>query len=198
MADYEVKQGDCLTSIAKSFGVYWEHLWKLSENAELRKKRNNPNILFPGDIVVVPETQLRLEDRSGEPAKLKIRFLAAGKPLANEAYTLKIAEQTLQGITDSSGLLQQPIPHDATEATLVLDREKLEFPLAIGHLDPIDQVSGVQARLNNLGYHCAAVDGIMGPLTRSALLTFQESYVLKQTGEPDSATCDKLRSLHGC
>ena len=99
MADYEVKQGDCLTSIAKSFGVHWEHLWKLSENAELRKKRNNPNILFPGDIVVVPETKLRLEDRSvdtqhtfvkqGEPARLKIRLLAAGKALADKAIADK-------------------------------------------------------------------------------------------------------------
>ncbi len=208
MPDHVVKQGECLSSIAESYGLYWKHVWTLAQNLELRTKRKNPNVLFPGDIVVVPERELRIEDRQvdqrhkfikkGEPVKLKIRLLAAGKAIANENYLLQIGGQNLQGSTDASGLLEQAIPHDATEGTLVLGKERLQFPLEIGHLDPFNEISGVQARLNNLGYHCGAVDGILGPLTRSALQTFQETYQLKQTSQPDSATCEKLRSLHGC
>jgi hypothetical protein len=208
MANHVVKQGECLSSIAKSCRLDWEHLWTLAENSELRKKRKNPNILLPGDVVVIPERRLRIEDRpvdqghtfvkKGETVKLKIRLLAAGKALANETYTLKVGGRNLQGSTDASGLLEQPIPHDVSEGELVLDKEKLSFHLKIGHLDPFNEISGVQARLNNLGYHCGAVDGIVGPHTQSALLTFQETYQLRQTGQPDSATCEKLRSMHGC
>jgi hypothetical protein len=208
MPEHEVEQGDCLSSLASQNGLYWESVWALPQNLALRTKRKNPNILFPGDTVFVPEKELRYEDRrvdqrhqfvmKGEPVKLKIRFLAAGKPIAGETYLLKIAGQNLQGKTDSSGILEQQIPPDTTEATLILGKEKLEFPLEIGCLDPSAEVSGVQGRLNNLGFHCGAVDGIAGPLTRSALLTFQETYELDQTGKPDTATCEKLRSQHGC
>ena len=137
MANHVVKQGECLSSIAKSCGLDWEHLWTLAENSELRKKRKNPNILLPGDVVVIPERRLRIEDRpvdqghtfvkKGESVKLKIRLLAAGKALANETYMLKVGGQNLQGSTDASGLLEQPISHDVTEGELVLDKEKLSL-----------------------------------------------------------------------
>jgi hypothetical protein len=206
--EYQVNQGDCLSSICSGNGLFWKTVWALPQNLGLRDKRKNPNILLPGDTLFVPDRDLKYEDRpvdnrhqfvmKGEPVKLKVRLLAAGKPVSGESYILQIGGRNLQGTTDSSGMLEQEIPPDATDATLLLGKEKLQFPLQVGSLDPPTEVSGAQGRLNNLGFHCGQVDGIAGPVTRSALLTFQETYKLDQTGKPDAATCERLRSQHGC
>jgi hypothetical protein len=207
MPDHVIQQGECVASLAYQYGFHWRRLWQLPQNQSLRAKRPNPNILYPGDILYIPDKQLRSESRSTtrrhpfvkktEPVKLKIRLLAAGKPVANEPYQLKIDSAVLAGTTDPSGILIEVIPPGACAAQLVLTRARLEYQLEIGHLDPLTEVSGLQARLNNLGYHCGSVDGILGPLTRSALKTFQETYQLKLTGEPDAATLDKLKSEYG-
>jgi hypothetical protein len=206
--DHHVKQGDCFSSIAPSYGFSWKTLWTLPQNSALREKRKNPNVLLPGDKIVVPKKDLRYEGRPVEkrhpfvmkdgPVKLKICLLAAGKPISAEHYVLKIGGEQLEGVTNEAGILEQPIPPGAKEATLVLGKEKVELRLKIGHLDPHTEISGVQGRLNNLGFHCGAVDGIIGPHTRSALITFQETFQLEQSGEADAATCEKLRSQHGC
>lgn len=207
MPEHVVQQGECVASLAFLYGFHWKRLWQLPQNQSLRAKRPNPNILLPGDILFIPEKQLRSENRATtrrhpfvkktEPVKLKVRLLAAGKPVADEEYQLKIAGAVQTGHTDSSGILIEVIPPDAREAQLVLTKNGLEYPLEIGHLDPLTEITGVQARLNNLGYHCGSVDGILGPLTHSALRTFQETYQLKISGEPDGPTLDKLKSKYG-
>jgi hypothetical protein len=202
-----VQQGECVSSIAKHYGFEWKRIWNLAENSNLRLKRKNPNILHPGDTLFVPEKQPRNEDRStdavhqfrlkGTPCKLRIRLLSAGKPMANEPYKL-IVGTLLEGTTDGDGLLEQIIPEEATSGKLLVGKHLLELRLDIGHLDPITEVSGVQARLNNLGFHCGPVDGLLGPMTRSAIYTFQETYDLEMTGAPDQPTQDKLKERHGC
>jgi hypothetical protein len=207
LPSHVVKQGECLASIGAQYGFTSKALWALSENAALRNKRKNPHILLPGDRVFVPQKDPKNEGRPVDQrhkfvkhqlVKLKICLLAAGKPIANQGYVLKVGGKNLQGTTDASGILEKPIPADATDATLVLGLDKLELQLKIGSLDPSTEATGVQGRLNNLGFHCGAVDGIVGPLTKSALMVFQETYQLKQTGKIDDATREKLRSLHGC
>jgi hypothetical protein len=63
-----------------------------------------------------------------------------------------------------------------------IDRE-----LAIGHLDPIGLVSGVQARLQNLGYPCA-VTGESDETTLAALRIFRARNGLSgdEASDPDS------------
>lgn len=87
--DYEVQQGDCVGSIAFANGFNWETIWNHPQNAALKKKRKDPNVLFPGDVVHIPDLRIREETRStehlhwfklkGGPARLCIQLLEAGK-----------------------------------------------------------------------------------------------------------------------
>ena len=55
MPNYTVKQGEYLSKIAKSFGFAdYKAIWDHPENAEFKKKRKNPNILYPGDNLFIP------------------------------------------------------------------------------------------------------------------------------------------------
>lgn len=207
MPNHIVEQGECLSSIAAQYRYDWDYLWSLSENADLKRNRKNPNILLPGDVVFVPDLTQREEQRGTDqkhnfvlknlPVKLHLRLLNAGTPIANEKYRIEIEGQVIEGTTDSNGALKEVIPPTAEQARLVLVKEQKEVMLDVGHLDPLMTVSGVQARLNNLGYDCGKVDGIQGPLTASALSSFQETYKLKITGKADSQTTNKLKDLYG-
>jgi len=57
MATYVVKPGDNLTKIARKFGIAsWRDLYNDPQNAAFKRKRPNPNIIFPGDTLYVPDT----------------------------------------------------------------------------------------------------------------------------------------------
>ena len=73
-----------------------------------------------------------------------------------------------------------------------------ERELLLGGVDPIDQVSGVQGRLNNLGFDCGKIDGICGEHTRAAIREYQRSRKLAETGSPDEATRRQLQADYGC
>lgn len=54
-----VKQGECLSKIARSYGVDdWKLVWEHGSNAGLREKRASPHVLHAGDVVVVPGAAL--------------------------------------------------------------------------------------------------------------------------------------------
>src|SRR6185503_19739164 len=53
---YTVKQGDHLMKIAERFGFStYETIWNRPENAELKNKRDSPNLLLPGDRLFIPD-----------------------------------------------------------------------------------------------------------------------------------------------
>lgn len=55
MATYIVKKGDNLTHIARRFGIKsWRALYNHPRNADFRRKRPNPNLIYPGDLLYVP------------------------------------------------------------------------------------------------------------------------------------------------
>ena len=202
-----IQQGECLASLAAAAGLNEQKVWELSENAQIRQQREHPHILQPGDIVFIPERELRHEGRSteqrhhfkrkGTPVSLRVRLLAAGSPIANEAYVLKVAGRELQGTTDGAGLFEAFVPPDAEEATLAMDHRRMELRLMLGHLDPITEISGVQGRLSNLGYDCGGEEGL-GPITKSALKAFQETNQINITGEMDDTTRQTLEEKYGC
>jgi N-acetylmuramoyl-L-alanine amidase len=65
-------------------------------------------------------------------------------------------------------------------------------------LDDVATPSGLQARLNNLGFDCGDVDGVIGPKTETAIRGFQESEGLDVDGIAGPQTQAKLKSSDGC
>jgi N-acetylmuramoyl-L-alanine amidase len=215
---HTVEQGEYLASIAKDYGFSdWHTIYDHPQNAQLKKKRPNPNVLFPGDELFIPNKEMKEESCPTEKrtsfnlnvpkAWLKIVLKDSdGAALANQPYTLTLAWLTLKGSTDRSGSLEQKIPIGIDTGELSLDKIDLRWDLKIGHLDPVHNesedaaiVAGIQARLNNLGFYCGDVDGILGPNTTQALKAFQESVLSRSDpdGKADKQTRDALLQQHG-
>jgi hypothetical protein len=60
MADWhKIKQGETLSSIADQYGfLSYKTLYNDPQNAALRSKRPNLDILFPGDEIYIPEFEV--------------------------------------------------------------------------------------------------------------------------------------------
>lgn len=53
---YTVVSGDTLTRIALRHGVpSWRNIYNAPENADFRRRRPNPDRIFPGDAVIIPD-----------------------------------------------------------------------------------------------------------------------------------------------
>ena len=201
-----VSPGDSIPSIAHDHGHFWETLWNLGANAELKAKRKNPNILAPGDEVTVPPIRVKEYSgatdtrhsfvRKGIPAKLKIQLVLLGEPRKNEDYTLILDDKIIRGKTDADGNIEQFIKPNSKGGKLILNGGKEEYPVNVGHLNPIDLTSGVKQRLNNLGYDCGDDSDEETEQFKQAIVQFQADHKLPQSGALDSATRAKLESVH--
>ena len=67
-------------------------------------------------------------------------------------------------------------------------------PIYVGHrAEPLDRViADVQGVLQEMGYYKGEVDGLLGPLTRQALTSYQEEQGLAPTAAIDEPTLDAL------
>ena len=201
-----VKQGDSLTSIADQYGFFWQTLWNHPRNSQLKAQRQNPNILMAGDQVFIPEKRLKDEPAEtgkvhrfrvrGTPARLNLRLKDSDdQPRAGIQYTLKIDDQSFTGKTDADGKISHVIPPRALKAQLSLETGE-QWNLDLGHINPVEYLSGVQARLKNLGYFHGQISGTIDEETREAIRIFQGARGLSVTGEPDQATRDALVEAH--
>jgi hypothetical protein len=208
MAEHVAQQGECISSIAASYGFSLQRVWKHPNNSRLRELRKNPYVLCPGDVVYVPDKEMRVEDcdtdnrhkfvRKGVPEMLRLVLLDYdGNPRPNINYQLSIDDSIVSGTSDAQGLIECFISPLAKEAKLNLVDENEEYTLSLGYLDPISEITGVQGRLNNLGFGCGALDGVAGSRTASALQQFQEKHDLTVSGEIDDQTRQMLDQVHG-
>jgi len=215
MPNHEVKQGECAVSLGHHFRMPAEKIWLDGNNRELSEKRPSRHILHPGDSVFVPDLDNESESAATEerhrfrlkfsPAFLRVRVLEEGEPLADLPYRLSIGDQTWEGTTDGEGKVEEQIPPTATDAVLEVDVNGTtqDYVLCLGSLDPLEEVSGIQARLNNLGFDSGPVDGISGPRTRAAVMAFQKE---RKEDHPDMMvdgivgpqTRRHLKEVYGC
>lgn len=212
MLDYTIVSGDCLSSIARRFGFAdYRIIYDHPRNAAFRAKRPNPNVVFPGDVVFVPDPEARVESRPtggrhvfrtrALPTRLRLVLICArDRPRAGVEYVLSFGDVVVKGRTGEDGLIEHVIPADARVARLTFPATGVTRQLQLGEMEPPDTVSGVQERLRNLGYDSGPVDGVEGPRTRGALRAFQRDNLSRPDpdGKCDAETKDALVRRHGC
>lgn len=206
--DYIVRRGDDMSKIATAHGFFWQTLWNLPENSQLKNERKNPNQLLEGDKVFIPELRRKDEScgdqskhrfrRKGVPSKLRVALYRSGQPRVGVEWEFSAAGNTYSGTTGSDGIVETFVPPEASTGTLVLkEGETIETrSMSIGVLDPVESARGVQHRLKNLGYDCG-FSGEIDDKTAEAIKQFQSAYQLETTGENDQDFRDKLQEIHG-
>ncbi|GLR71896.1 peptidoglycan-binding protein [Agaribacter marinus] len=214
MKTYKVKKGDCFSSIARQNGFHDANvLYTDSANASLKGQRDNLHILHKGDKVKIPDKEskkmtLAPESSAGISVKGIICELKVvvedfdGNGFADMAYCLEIGGEKFEGKTDSSGLIETKIDAGSmsAELTIYLDKDKKNsvcWPIDIGGLAPHDEIEGLQARLNNLGYACGNEKGKNDKSTKKAVNAFKKNNGLADDDVIDQATKDKARSVYG-
>lgn len=213
-----VQRGECFSLIARRYGFSdYRVLYDHPENADLKRARPNPNVLFPGDVVKIPpKDEKSVSAATGRSHQFKVavpkKMLRIvfknheGKPLAGAKYRIEIGkavsdQDVVEGTTNGDGLLEEAVVPRVAEAFLHIEGRVLQ--LRLGGLNPIgdlekNDASGVQARLANLGFDVGPIDGVAGRRTQHALAVFQAEQGLKVDGEPGTATLDRLVKVHGC
>lgn len=204
--NYQVKQGDCISSIAFEHGFFADTIWNHPNNAELKKKRVDMNVLMPGDVVFIPDKRLKEVSEPTDqvhkfrckntPEKLKLQLLIENEPRADEEYELEIDELKFTGKTDSQGRLEQSIPPDAKQGKLLFKKGEEVYQLMLGHLNPHDEITGAQGRLRHLGFYFGSIDGKISPELTHALQEFQISQDLEPNGELDEQTKNALKESY--
>jgi hypothetical protein len=138
-SNYTVKQGDDMSSIATDFG-FTDYLtvWNDPNNAALKAKRVNPNVLFPGDQVFIPDLTPSEFDRPTDAQHkfilqenpLKVRLVLKDlyeKPIVNAKCVLSLDSGSFQLTTDGTGKLEQTISPGDHDAKLVIQDAQTPF-----------------------------------------------------------------------
>ena len=222
MVTHTVKQGDHLAKIAAQYGFSdYRTIWDDAANADLKKKRKNPNVLLPGDIITIPDRKDKVESRATDHQHLfKVTFPMLGlrvafknvddKPIAHAECDLTLDNGSARLNTDSEGRIEQEIQRTTENGLLIFADAVTAFPapisVKIGHLDPVEERSGQIGRLNNLGYSAGDLDESgesrkddpADQLFRSAVEEFQCDHGLKVDGVCGATTQAKLKDIHGC
>ncbi len=203
---HNVKDGDCILSIAEANGFFWETLWEHPENSGLKEMRKDPNTLMPGDSVFIPDIRYKEVERKtnqvhrfhkkGIPARFRLQIFDGYEYRIDEPYSLEIEGITYTGTTDKEGRIDIAVPPGAVTGKLYLGADKDEFDVRIGHLPPVNKLEGIKSRLNNLGFFYGEINNELNDETKAAIASFQGRFGLKVTGETDEQTEAKLIELH--
>jgi hypothetical protein len=187
MQPYVIKQGDYLALLAYNFGFDAATVWNDPANAALRQLRPDPNLLWPTDILYIPDqvykqpttqslqtgtTNNFVSDLPEVPVSL--RFV--DPPLASQAFIVQEQPQLTGLTTGADGTVTFSIPVTLQAFTVAFTDSGTTFVFNTGHLDPIDTLTGVFQRLQNLGYIGAGATMVPSPdlnVVRDALRAFK-------------------------
>jgi N-acetylmuramoyl-L-alanine amidase len=211
---HKVAQGERLATIAGQYDfACWQTVWNFKGNQALKDLRGDPNVLSPGDEVVIPTKLQRDAEVPGGTATyvvnrgaevLRVCFPVGwdwdGDPVS---YTAKpdTGGPDLTGPLDSEGWMEIALPPNTSQVDVALwidvpDSPIVSYALRVGEIDPIDEVTGVQARLANLGYYDGAVDGDAKEVTAAAIAQFRREHGLPMGDQIDDDLRDALDSMH--
>lgn len=204
---HKVRPGESLLELAYEGGFEsWKVIWEDAANTELREVRRDPQVLLPGDSVVLPDRKTapigacpvdkvhRFRLRRPR-AWVNLRMVdTAGEPLADARYQLSIDGRTHEGMTNGDGMVSVEIRPSTHRGRLKLwfdeAQPPFEAPVAVGHLDPASAWSGVRARLMNLGKELSAQND-QDP--NSTLLSHPMGVLARVTAAADSTQTVETR-----
>ncbi|MDX2149501.1 MAG: LysM domain-containing protein [Bryobacteraceae bacterium] len=169
--EHIVQQGEHLSSIAALEGFGDFHvIWNHPDNASLKAIRD-PHVLFPGDILTIPDRQEKQERRATDDTHV---FQADVPPLFLRCKLIDVDGVEMKGTpcdvalesgkpaepvepADDQGIVEKRMGRVVKQGELIAHLEKpdptdVKFDLRIGSLNPETKISGQQARFNNLGY----------------------------------------------
>jgi hypothetical protein len=211
---YTIQQGDHISSVAADYGLPRNRIWNDPANSELKSRRDNPNVLLPGDQVFIPDLNPPDYSRPTDATHkfvinrepLEVRMVLCDqyeKPIANAKCDLRMRGALVKVTTDSQGKFQQKLTPDIKEIQLTIHGDQTPYaeialPIKIGFMDPVDALTGQQARLNNLGYAAGTVGGTDKATFESAVEEFQCDSGLTIDGICGPQTQAKLKQVHGC
>lgn len=199
---------DCIFSLAALEDLPWEYIWNHPENRALRDQRKEPGILKRGDRVFVPERRKKLVPRATAktheflykrpPATVTLVLFRLGLPRKNEKGVLVIdGTYRIPVETNGEGVLTAPIPPRARRGTLTIGEDQEVIELELGGIDPIAELSGVQGRLQNLGFFDGECNGEGSPETDFAIAEFRRWANVEDDGGLTDETRLALVKAHG-
>jgi hypothetical protein len=210
MVLHRVRQGDTLYSLSKCYGVPTQRIIDHPDNTFLRDSQRNEGILRPGDRVTIPDPQYKEIDCASEQrhrfqcrnqrCDLEVQLFREDEPRGGEPYLLRFDMVEFSGNLDDDGWLRVRIPADVQRGLLAIGEgdDIEEYPVQVGHIDPVDEIRGMQQRLRNLGFFPGDMDDRHSDILTMAIRSFQTKYGLETSGEMDEATRDRLIEVYGC
>jgi len=195
--------GEHISQIADEAGYGGiDAILEAEENSDLFARRRNPHQLVPGDVlllptkeprpVTVPVDQVARVVLRRERLRLRVKVLDYfGEPVVEETGRLTTDVDDVDVSTDADGLLDVAIARVTLAAKLQI--AGMRFQLEVGSLQPIDEVNGVRARLNNLGFWSGEQTGPdVG--TEGDFKLGVELFQEEQGDKPDGILTDDLRN----
>jgi hypothetical protein len=206
---HEVAQGETTVQLALQSGHYWSTVWQHSNNAQLRQLRKHHNVLQPGDVLFIPAIRPRQVSkptdathqfiRKGVPEKFNLQFLDYdNQPLSNASYVLTLDDTTSTGNLDADGWLRVFVRPDVRSGRIEVGPHGslAACDLNFGHLDPLSTLTGVQARLRNLGLYDGPIDGEINDLLKEAARAFRLAENLPESDEINDEFRQRLETRH--
>src|SRR5262249_21733581 len=70
-----VAQGETLSSIANQYGFHdWRTIYDHPDNSNFRERRKDPNLLYPGETLIIPDKQQQeIDCQVGQKHQFKMR-----------------------------------------------------------------------------------------------------------------------------
>lgn len=222
---YVVQPQDTVLTIALMHEVEVDAILSHPDNQRIFDELDrDPHMLAPGEILyvpdpeppratVVPQTENRFVARVPW-VMLHLHFDSEAGPLSGERFVIEgpaaLPDQKrpndaepLEGELDSEGNLSVRVPALTKSLYISFPERHIEHEILVGGLDPIDQRTGLGARLLHRGY-LPLDQELLDPYVfesetaeRETLKSFQTAFQLEPSGFVDPPTRERIEREHG-
>ncbi len=222
---YVIQPRDTVLTIALMHEVEAKLIKDHPKNAEIFKdKKRDDHMLAPGEIVYIPLPEppkpvVSPKATNSFVAKipmvhLHLCFQSEKGALEEEEFLIECPavelltkkrdkEEPLEDKLDGEGKISLKVPALTRSFIIEFPKRHIEHEVWVGGLDPLDERSGVNARMLHLGY-LPLDQELKDPFIfetetaeRETLKNFQKAFGLEPSGFMDQPTQDALKEAHG-